>query len=121
MHIQQRTADTEARRTHLVEFDDVGVIKHLHDLNFPVDLLQVHGIQLGLVNDLDGHLQERKSTRERRDLVSRCSANKQTQASNFKAAEKRSVYNPRGGKGNSAERSVCRSGASASTKRPGEN
>lgn len=78
MHIQQRTAGTEAHRTHLVEFDDVGVIQHLHDLNFPVDLLQVHGIQLGLVNDLDGHLQERKSTKGRRDLVSRCSANKQT-------------------------------------------
>lgn len=76
MHIQQRTAATEACRTHLVELDDVGVIQHLHDLNFPVDLLQVHGIQLGLVNDLDGHLQERKSTKGRRDLVSRCSANK---------------------------------------------
>lgn len=120
MHIQQQTAGTEARRTHLVEFDDVGVIQHLHDLNFPVDLLQVHGIQLGLVNDLDGHLQERKSTKGRRDLVSRCSANKQTQQSNL-WQKKRSVYNPRGGEGNSAERSVRRSGASASTKRPGKN
>lgn len=43
--------------TDLIEFDDVGMVQHLHDLNFPVDLLQVHSIQLGLVNDLNGHLQ----------------------------------------------------------------
>ena len=42
---------------HLVELDYVGVVQHLHDLNFSVDLLQVDSIQLGLVNDLDGHLQ----------------------------------------------------------------
>lgn len=42
---------------HLVELDDVGVVQHLHDLNFPVDLLQVDSIQLGLVDDLNGHLQ----------------------------------------------------------------
>lgn len=69
----QRTSGTEERRTHLVEFDDVGVIQHLHDLNFPVDLLQVHCIQLGLVNYLDGHLQRERKV----NLISRCSANKQ--------------------------------------------
>lgn len=42
--------------THLVQFDDVGVVQHLHDLNLPVDLLQVHSVQLGLVDDLNGHL-----------------------------------------------------------------
>lgn len=44
-------------QAHLVELDDVGVVQHLHDLHFPVDLLQVHSVQLGLVDDLDGHLQ----------------------------------------------------------------
>lgn len=43
--------------TDLIEFDDVGMVQHLHDLNFPVDLLKVYSIQLGLVNDLNGHLQ----------------------------------------------------------------
>lgn len=42
--------------THLVELDDVRVVQHLHDLDLPVDLLQVDGIQLGFVYDLDGHL-----------------------------------------------------------------
>lgn len=35
----------------------MGVVEHLHDLNFSVDLLQVHSVQLCLVDDLDGHLQ----------------------------------------------------------------
>ena len=43
--------------THLVELDDVRVVQHLHDLDLPVDLLQVDSIQLGLVDDLNGHLQ----------------------------------------------------------------
>ena len=42
---------------HLVELDDMRVVQHLHDLNFSVDLLQVDGVQLGLVDDLNGHLQ----------------------------------------------------------------
>lgn len=42
--------------TDLIEFDNVGMVQHLHDLNFPVDLLQVYGVQLGLVDDLNGHL-----------------------------------------------------------------
>ena len=42
--------------THLVEFNDVRVVQHLHDLNFPVNLFQVDSIQLGLVDDLNGHL-----------------------------------------------------------------
>lgn len=42
---------------HLVELYDVRMIQHLHDLNFSVDLLQIDGIQLGLVDDLNGHLQ----------------------------------------------------------------
>lgn len=33
------------------------MVEHLHDLDFSVDLLQVDIIQLGLVNDLNGHLQ----------------------------------------------------------------
>lgn len=33
------------------------VVEHLHDLDFSVDLLQVDGVQLGLVDDLNGHLQ----------------------------------------------------------------
>lgn len=43
--------------THLIQLDDVRMVQHLHDLNFPVDLLQVDGIQLGLINDFNGHLQ----------------------------------------------------------------
>lgn len=43
-------------QTHLVELDDVWVVKHFHDLNFSVDLLQVDSIQLGLVDDLNSHL-----------------------------------------------------------------
>lgn len=34
----------KVHRTHLVEFDNVGVIQHFHDLNLPVDLLQVYCI-----------------------------------------------------------------------------
>lgn len=30
--------------TDLIEFDDVGMVQHLHDLHFPVDLLQVYSI-----------------------------------------------------------------------------
>lgn len=48
--------------THLVELNNVGVVQHFHDLNFSVDLLQVDGIQLGLVDDLNGHLQNQAST-----------------------------------------------------------
>lgn len=40
----------------LVELDDVRVVQHLHDLNFSVDLFQVDCIQLGLIDDLNGHL-----------------------------------------------------------------
>lgn len=53
-HEKQRTLNSE---TDLIEFDDVGMVQHLHDLNFPVDLLQVYSVQLGLVNNLNGHLQ----------------------------------------------------------------
>lgn len=42
--------------THLVEFDDVGVVQQFHDLNLSVNLLQVGRVQSGLVDDLDGHL-----------------------------------------------------------------
>lgn len=47
--------------THLVQLDDVRVVQHLHDLNFPVNLLQVDSIQLGLVNNLNGYLQQNQT------------------------------------------------------------
>lgn len=34
----------------------MGVAKHLHNLNFPENLLQVFFIQLGLIYDLDSNL-----------------------------------------------------------------
>lgn len=68
----QQASGAEEQSTHLVQFDDVGVIQHLHDLNFPVDLLQVDCIQLGLVNNLYGHLQRESEE----NLISRCSARK---------------------------------------------
>lgn len=34
------------------------MVQQLHDFYLPVDLLQVHSIQLGLVYDLNGHLQD---------------------------------------------------------------
>lgn len=46
--------------THLVEFDDVGVVQQLHNLHLSVNLLQVGGVQSGLVNNLDGHLEKQK-------------------------------------------------------------
>ena len=62
LHARQSN-DVELLETDLVELDDVGVVQHLHDLNFPVNLLQVNSIQLGLVDDLNGHLQsDRAST-----------------------------------------------------------
>lgn len=55
---------TDQKLLHLVQLDDVRMVEHLHDLNLPVDLLQVDCIQLGLVNDLDGHLQGSGSNNE---------------------------------------------------------
>lgn len=34
----------------------MGVAKHLHNLNFPKNLLQVFFVQLGFIYDLDGNL-----------------------------------------------------------------
>ena len=41
---------------HLVELHDVGMVDQLHHLNLPVHLAQVGWVQLGLVDNLDGHL-----------------------------------------------------------------
>lgn len=46
--------------THLVEFDDMGVVQQLHNLHLSVDFLQVGGVQSGLVNDLNGHLENKR-------------------------------------------------------------
>lgn len=62
--------------THLVELDDVGVVQHLHDLDLPVDLLQVDSIQLGLVDDLNGHLQSDEASTIQ-TVISRFLNNKQ--------------------------------------------
>ena len=43
---------------HLVELHYVGMVDQLHHLHLPVDLGQVGWVQLGLVNDLDGDLQD---------------------------------------------------------------
>lgn len=42
----------------LVQLDDVRVVQLLHDVDLTVDLLQVRRVQLRLVDDLDGHLQQ---------------------------------------------------------------
>ena len=42
--------------TYLVEADDVRMAKDLHNLHLTHDLLEVVGVQLRLVDDLDGHL-----------------------------------------------------------------
>lgn len=62
-HRQESTArektrlnNEQSRATHLVEFDDVGVVEQLHNLHFSVNLLQVRRVQSGLVDDFDGHL-----------------------------------------------------------------
>lgn len=34
----------------------MGVVQHFHDLHLAIDLLQVYRVQLGLVDDLYGHL-----------------------------------------------------------------
>lgn len=47
--------------THLVEFDDMGVVQQLHNLHLSVDFLQVGGVQSGLVNYLNGHLEKPKA------------------------------------------------------------
>ena len=41
---------------HLVEPDDGGVVQQLHHLHLALHLLQVHRVQLRLVDDLDRHL-----------------------------------------------------------------
>lgn len=61
-HSKDAALHTMKPKTHLVELNNVGVVQHFHDLNFSVDLLQVDGIQLGLVDDLNGHLQNQAST-----------------------------------------------------------
>lgn len=42
----------------LVQLDDVRVIQLFHDVHLAVHLLQVRRVQLRLVDDLDGHLQQ---------------------------------------------------------------
>lgn len=49
----------KGKKTNLVEFDDVWVVEHLHYLHLPVDLLQIHSIQLRFVNDFYCHLQSK--------------------------------------------------------------
>lgn len=53
-------------RHYLVQFNDVWMVQHFHDLYFTIDLLQVHSIQLGLVDDLYSHL----LNEEHRDTLS---------------------------------------------------
>lgn len=45
--------------THLVEFDDMRVVKQLHYLHLSVYFLQVGGVQSGLINDFNGHLKKK--------------------------------------------------------------
>ena len=44
---------------HLVELHNVRMVHQLHHLHLPVHLGQVGGVQLGLVNNLDGNLGHR--------------------------------------------------------------
>ena len=44
---------------HLVEPDDGGVVQQLHHLHLALHLLQVHRVQLRLVDDLDRDLKGR--------------------------------------------------------------
>jgi len=43
----------------------VRVTEQLHDLNLAKDLLEIVDIQLGLVNDLDRHLQQQPVNQRR--------------------------------------------------------
>jgi len=45
----------------LVQLDDVRVVQLFHDIHLTVHLLQVRGVQLRLVDDLDGHLQQKNT------------------------------------------------------------
>ncbi len=53
-------------RHYLIQFNDVRMVQHFHDLYFTIDLLQVHSIQLGLIDDLYSHL----LNEEHRDTLS---------------------------------------------------
>lgn len=57
-HAQAAAKTTKAGKhnTHLVEFDDMGVVQQLHNLHLSVNLLQVRGVQSCLIDDLYGHL-----------------------------------------------------------------
>lgn len=48
--------------THLVQFDDMGVVQQLHNLHLSVNFFQVGGIQPGLINYLYGHLKNQGNT-----------------------------------------------------------
>lgn len=47
-------------QTYLIELDDVWMIQQLHNLNLPVDFLQVGWVQPRLVDYFDGHLSHNK-------------------------------------------------------------
>jgi hypothetical protein len=42
--------------TNLVQFDDMWMVQLFHDVHLPVDLFQIHRIELSLINDFDRHL-----------------------------------------------------------------
>ena len=48
----------------LVELDHVGVVEQLHHLDLAVDFLQVGLVQLTLVNDLDGNLENNRTKKK---------------------------------------------------------
>jgi hypothetical protein len=58
VHVLRIQIGRGVRSTHLVQLDYVGVVQTLHDVHLTVHLLQVAGVQLGLVYDLDGHLEQ---------------------------------------------------------------
>lgn len=56
--LQGAGTEKPLQSSYLVQPDDVWVAKHLHDLNFSEDLLQVLFIQLRLINYLYSNLGE---------------------------------------------------------------
>ena len=58
-------------KCHLEEFDYVGMVERLHNPDLPEELLEAPGVQLGLVDDLDGHLLTRRNVLCQFDLEER--------------------------------------------------
>ena len=53
----------------LVEFDNVWMLQQLEDFHLPVNLFQIRLVQLALVDDFDGNLEEGRTKKKKSSLV----------------------------------------------------